>query len=58
MHANEITFNCSNYKRLWMVRPNCCYNCVNRDGYPQNLGGDKSCDNFRDVDNPNKQLSV
>ena len=41
-----------------MVRPNCCYNCVNRDGYPQNLGGDKSCDNFRDVENPNKQLPI
>lgn len=46
MHKNQIRFNCANYHRMLMSHPANCYNCMLRDGYPQNLGGDKACRNF------------
>lgn len=45
-YRNSIRFNCGNYKRMHAVRPDNCYNCMARDGYPQNLGGDEGCLNF------------
>lgn len=52
-YRNPIRFNCSNYHRMLMSQPANCYNCVIRDGYPQNLGGDKACRNFA----PNEKVS-
>jgi hypothetical protein len=46
---NHTKFNCCNYVRMHAVRPNNCYNCMNRDGYPQNIGGDEDCLNFKPV---------
>lgn len=43
---NEIKFNCGNYKQITSNIPNNCYNCGMRNGYPSNLGGDESCENF------------
>jgi hypothetical protein len=48
-HKNKITFNCSNFKKYTKARPKNCYVCAFRDGYPQNLGGDKNCENFKQV---------
>jgi hypothetical protein len=52
-HKNEIRFNCTAYVRLYYSQPANCYNCVRRNGYPQNLGGDKNCENY----SPNNKLS-
>lgn len=47
---NYIRFNCSLYRRISVQQPDHCYNCGMRDGYPQNLGGDKQCSNFNQGD--------
>jgi len=49
MFRNCIRFNCSNYHKLTITQPPHCYNCAMRSGYPQNLGGDKNCENFSSV---------
>lgn len=46
MYKNKITMNCIRYINCKITWPKCCYACGNRDGYPQNLGGDKNCKNF------------
>lgn len=51
MHKNKIKFNCSNFRKSRMSFPDCCYSCGMRNGYPQNLGGDKGCENFKPMVN-------
>jgi len=46
-HQNRIEFNCKNYHIGNADKPQHCYNCAWRDGYPQNLGGDDYCSNFQ-----------
>lgn len=43
---NEIRFNCTAFVRLYQSQPASCYNCMRRNGYPKNLGGDKNCKNY------------
>jgi hypothetical protein len=47
MYKNKINFNCQKYESENPVYPDNCYNCMGRDGYPRNLGGDKQCKNFK-----------
>ena len=47
MYKNKIQFNCQKYVLIHYDRPENCYNCAMRDGYPRNLGGDKNCKNFK-----------
>ena len=54
LFKNEIRFNCDNFHQLQMIRPANCYNCVMRDGYPANLGGDHNCANFKPKQKPTK----
>jgi hypothetical protein len=54
-HRNDIRFNCKAYERLFYVRPDNCYNCMMRDGYPQNLGGDENCQNYSPKDTTEAQ---
>lgn len=43
---NKIKFNCTRFVRNESIKPDSCYNCGYRNGYPRNLGGDKYCENF------------
>lgn len=45
-YSNRIKFNCAAYMRNQSTRPNHCYNCMIRNGYPQ-LGGDTNCNRFK-----------
>ena len=47
LYSNKIRLNCSNFNRISSVIPINCYNCGMRNGYPQNLGGDKHCRHFK-----------
>jgi hypothetical protein len=47
MYSNRIKFNCSQYLPISTFRPPNCYNCAYRDGFPDNLGGDKNCATFK-----------
>ena len=49
MHTNIIRFNCTAFDRISPLHPAYCYNCMVRDGYPQNLGGDWYCVNFKQI---------
>ena len=49
-YRNSIRFNCSNFRRIMYSRPPHCYNCANRSGFPSNLGGDDSCENFQQIE--------
>ncbi len=49
IYKNKITFNCANYHPTTITRPPHCYNCMMRQGYPLNLGGDKYCENFKQI---------
>jgi len=44
-----VRFNCANYLEV-SYRPANCYNCIRRDGYPQDLGGDENCRNYRETE--------
>lgn len=46
-YKNAIRFNCTVFKQMFYAQPAHCYNCMVRDGYPQNLGGDWNCVNFK-----------
>lgn len=46
---------CMNYYQLSCLIPEHCYNCAVRDGYPQYLGGDKRCGNYKVKDNGRKK---
>ena len=48
-YKNVIRFNCIAFKRMFYAQPSNCYNCMVRDGYPQNLGGDWYCVNFKQI---------
>lgn len=50
MYKNKIQFNCQKYIDITPTHPPNCYNCALRNGYPQNLGGDKQCKNFKMYD--------
>ena len=45
-YKNRVKFNCANYHHMQAVKPANCYNCANRDGYQNNLGGNSDCRNF------------
>jgi hypothetical protein len=51
-YKNTIRFNCRDYKAVLISKPANCYNCMLRNGYPDNLGGDESCKNFRSIETP------
>lgn len=46
---NRIRFNCAYFHQMFSSQPRHCYNCLARNGYPQNLGGDEDCVNFKRV---------
>ena len=48
-YENVIRFNCTAFVKISPSQPSSCYNCGYRDGYPQNLGGDWYCVNFKQI---------
>lgn len=57
-HRNVIRFNCGAFVRLLYSQPPHCYNCILRNGYPQNLGGDKNCENFQPIEKEKKRKAM
>ena len=47
MHGGKVRMNCSKFSRMSVLKPDNCYNCMMRNGYPENLGGDRRCRNFK-----------
>ena len=40
---------CAKYAKCRVVMPDCCYACAFRNGWPQDLGGDEGCSNFKPI---------
>ena len=47
MDRGKVRMNCSRFSRMSVLKPDNCYNCMMRNGYPENLGGDRRCRNFK-----------
>jgi hypothetical protein len=58
LYKNKIQFNCINYHRMSVLIPMNCYNCLLRDGYPENLGGDENCLSYKAHDSLTNKICI